>query len=95
MKFLGDYFEKRRKYIGGAQSKNAQLREAMRFFLENKFGKNVIRNKPIADVAIVKDNILTITAENKVIANELSFYLADIHKFLKKENIKVSKILIR
>jgi hypothetical protein len=42
-----------------------------------------------------KDNSLTITADNKIVANELSLQLHDLIDYLSKQQLNLSRILIR
>ncbi len=93
-KNVGILFEKRRRLFQGSQDKSAQINQILKEFLKEKFGEG-LQGCSIKVSYSSKENSLMITADSKIIANELTLQLAELSTYLKKDNIKLNRILIR
>lgn len=93
MRYLGGYFERKKDFLNRSQDKTNQAGKAIKTFLKSRFGDNLTGLS--LNISYSSENgVLTISAGNKILANELSICLADISDALKKENIKVKQIII-
>ena len=93
-KNIGNLFEKKIIILSATQDKTIQIKQILKSFLENKFGDNL--KGFLFEISYDKNNnSLTITSSNKIIANELTLQLVDLHEALQKDNIKLTRILIR
>ena len=88
-------FEKRKTSLVKAQSKESKVKEYLKVFLEKEFGEDLEKRFSFLININSKDNILTITAENKMLANELAVRLVKLNDFLKTKEVSLNKILIR
>lgn len=91
---LNDIFEKKKKYFNKNQNKIDLIKSSFYLFLKNKF-KNQLKGFSFVLNYDPKENSLTITTENKVVANELTIQLVSLHSFFKDDEISLDKILIR
>ena len=94
LKNLGNIFEKRKNYFNKSQDKTVLIKNCFYLFLKNKFGDNLSGFSFILNYD-AKENSLTVTTDNKVIANELTLQLISLNSFFKENNIRLDKILIR
>jgi len=93
-KSLDKTFEKRKKILSQSKDKNLLIREGLNFFLKNEFNED-IKGFSLLITYDPKNNSLLITAENKVLANELTIKLPKMTDFLKTRDIRLDRILIR
>lgn len=93
-KSLDKTFEKRKKILSQSKDKNLLIREGLNFFLKNEFNED-IKGFSLLITYDPKNNSLLITAENKVLANELTIRLPKMTDFLKTRDIRLDRILIR
>ena len=93
-KNIGNYFEKRNRFFNKSQDRSTQIGSAVKDFLKEKFGDNLI-GYSITVSYQVKDNSLLITTDNKIIANELAIRLDSLTGFLKDRRIRLDRILVR
>lgn len=93
-KDISNLFDKRKKALSSGQSKSSQIKENLTEFIKIKFGGN-LSGISIKIEYNSKDNYLTITTGNKVLANEFTYILADLVEFFKSKKIKLDRILIR
>lgn len=93
-KNIGNVFEKRKGYFNKSQDQITLIKSSFYSFLKNRFGDNLSGFSFVLNYD-PKENSLTITTENKVIANELTIQLVGLHSFFKDNKIKLDKILIR
>lgn len=91
---LNNLFEKKKNYFNKNQNKTSLIKSSFYLFLKNKF-ENKLKNFSFILDYDPKENSLTITTENKVIANELTIQLVSLHSFFKDNEISLDKILIR
>ena len=94
LKNIGSIFEKRKRFLIKSQNKNSQLKEIIQDFLKEKFGDG-IRGYSFGINHNSQDNSLIITANNKIVANELMLELAELSDRLRRGGIQLSRILIR
>lgn len=93
-KNLNNKFEKRLSLLSKTQSKDQDIKESLKIFLEKEFGDNLKGFSFIINYNS-KDNSLTIDTQNKILASELTIRLGDINEFLKTRNIRLDRILVR
>ncbi len=94
MKYLGNYFERKKNSLSKSQDKTNQVSRLIKDFLGDRFGDN-LTGFVLSIRYSFRDNVLTIVTGNKILASELSICLVDIHNLLKKENIQVKQIIVR
>ncbi len=94
LKNIGNILERRKKDILRTEDKTGQIKKSLQDFMKNQFG-NSLAGLSFRINYDPKKNSLTITNESKVLANELTLLLADIHNQLKRDGIVVGSILIR
>ncbi len=93
-KDLKKAFERKEISLVKNQDKNRKITDEFGLFMKKEFGE-VLKDIPFVVSYSAKDNTLTITTVNKVIANELVIRLELLTNFLKDKNINPNKILIR
>jgi hypothetical protein len=93
-KNIGAIFERRKKILSIHQDKKSLVKQGLQGFLMERFGDNLKGLSFNIDYNS-KDNSLTITADNKIVANELSLQLHDLIDYLSKQQLNLSRILIR
>ena len=93
-KNIGNIIDKKKILILRAEDKTGEIKKSLKSFIENRFGDTLTGFSFIINYNS-KDDRLTITTENKILANEFTILLADIHEHLKRNGIIVGSILIR
>jgi len=91
---LGNLFEKKKRLMGSYENSGIKITGVVELFLQDQFGHS-IQNKLFNTSYNQKEGSLLVEAGNKILANELSLRLADLHSKLQEEKIKLNKILIR
>ena len=94
LKKIDSFFEKRKTIFNSSQDKVNKIKHTLQVFLKNRFG-NSLAGLSIRISYDYKDNGLVIITDNKTLANELSFCLADLNDFLKDKQIRLGRILVR
>lgn len=94
LKNIGALFERRKKIFNRSQDTNSQINNSIKAFLKEKFGED-LKGCSLVVSYNSKDNSLTMTADSKIIANELALQLDDLSRVLKKDGIKLDRILVR
>lgn len=94
LKNIGTLFEKKREILDKAQDTNSQIKDSIKTFLKEKFGES-LKGYSLSINYSSRENNLTITADSKIIANEISLQLGDLNDKLKRDGIKLNRILVR
>lgn len=94
LKNIGLLFESKKKSFSRSQDTSSHINNSIKNFLKEKFGES-LRGYSLVIKYNSKENSLIITADSKIIANELSLQLADMNDVLKREGIKLNRILVR
>lgn len=93
-KDIGNILERKKKITLRVADKTGEIKNSLKNFIENRFGNTLTGFSFIINYSS-RDNRLTITTENKILANEFTMLLADINEHLKKNGITLDSILIR
>lgn len=93
-KEISNVFDRKISQIVSYQDKDQEIKKTLKAFLEKEFGENLKGFSFIIKYNF-KDNTLSISAENKILANELSLRLVDLNEYLQKRGIKLERILVR
>lgn len=94
LKNIGSLFERRRKIFNKSQDTTLQIKNSVTSFLKDKFGEG-LKGYSLVINYNSKENSLIITADSKILANELTLQLTEMNDALKRDGIKLSRILIR
>lgn len=92
-KNLNITFEKRKIILAKSEDKEGKINKSLSAFLKNEFGEK--KYGLIRTAYDYKNNSLIITADNKILANELVLKLSDLSDFLRTDSIALNRILIR
>lgn len=93
-KNISTLLERKRKILSRSQDTNSQVKTSIKNFLKEKFGDK-LKGYSLSINYNSKENNLTITADSKIIANEISLLLVDLSDKLKRDGVKLNRILIR
>lgn len=93
-KNIGLLLDRKKAIFSKSQNTSSQIKDLIKKFLEDKFGDS-LKGYSLTIKYSSQENSLTITADSKIVASELSLQLADLSSVLKKEGIILSRILIR
>lgn len=93
-KDIGNLFEKRNKIIDKSQNKSNQIKNIVKDFLKERF-RGSLKGYSFDISYNSQENYLIVTAENKILANELVLELVSLNDLLRAKNISLSKVLIR
>lgn len=93
-KNLSSIIDKKKKLLIKSQDLNQDLNQEIKNFLIQEFGKD-IEGFSFTLSYKAKDHSLLITANSKVLSNELAIRLGSLNDFLKNRKISLNKILIR
>lgn len=91
---ISSSFEKKKKNINSIVEKDKGIKQSLRDFLQKEFGDD-LKGFSLSLSFDPKENSLSIKADNKIIANELSLKLAELNSYLNRRGIKLSRIIIR
>jgi hypothetical protein len=94
MRNIGGLFERRKNSLNRSQDRSKLIKNILQEFLTQRFGDN-LKGLSFNIEFNPKNNNLTITTDNKIIANELSLQLHDLAGHLKANKIALNSILIR
>lgn len=91
---LGNLFDKKKKLISSSENESIRITGITNLFLKDQFGHST-QNKLFNISYNQKEGTLLVEAGNKIMANELSLRLADLHHQFQEKDVKLNKILIR
>ena len=94
LKNIGLLFESKKKAFDKSQDINSQINSSIRDFLKEKFGED-LKGYSVVIKYNSTENSLTIRADNKILANELTLCLAELNSVLKRDKIRLNRILVR
>ena len=94
LKNIGNLLERKKKGLISSQNKKDQVALLVYEFLRNKFGEDLMGFQ--IDIAYnTQENSLVINTKNKTLANEITFLLDELANALKKDGVKLARILVR
>jgi len=94
LKSLEKKFENKKNAIKISEDRTGQIKYILQNFLKEKFGDK-LKGISIGISYNSKNNSLVVNTISKVLANEIAVRLSEFNDFLKKNDIRLSKIIVK